>query len=1123
MPAARNTGPRRRLAAGAASLLVGAIVVNGAAAHPDEVAVRRVRLPTAVKPLLVVVADTSAAMDARIATRRAYDPARDYAPAVASSSRCDATRVYWRRGPGPAPACGSGQSVPLRGADARHGLGCEQARAALTGTGLAVVARLAQWEPRPAGGWWREPRSGSDAVLECRADRGLHGGADGDRYAQHGAADPWSATASAEIDWQSAPLGDSYVLYAGNFLNYLQAEPADVDAAAIAVLRNGLGSLASIGDELDLALLRPSHDGGLADYAGEGGYLLLAAGDDRRRLGTIAADIAAAGPAPLGETLAEAAAYLAGAPVIFGDSTHAAPGTPAASVDSARLASDPTHYASPFEHACRPATLALVTAGAPSADEGARLAASRVEPLASSVATCRDDCVTTLLNTLESTDLRPDQPGTQRVAPLVVGAMPAALAMAQAAEQPWLDLADPLAFANLAAYALANDAAVPAPAVYAAMTFVPGASEMHLGWAVTAVAAPELRLRWRGNARRFAVAAPSTGMAAPELMDRNQRPAVDPATGQLADGAEDFWDSGDSRPGPLAGGAASQLPAPAERLVVSNLAPGALLAPANRVERGNPDLARALAAAGVPPSRDDALTDWLRGSDSLDGDRDGNTSESRQDMGSAARGAPVTVSYAADGPRLLFVATGDGILHAIDAASGGERWAFVPRQLLAQSAAFDPFAATPGRMQGIDGELRVQVVDANRDGRITRGDGDQAWLAFGLGHGGRAYLALDITDPDEPRLAWSLGPDDLPLLGLATATPVFARLPVAGAGQNPGRWVVALAGGTDPADDSTHLPAAAAGNALYLVDAASGDVLWTMGGTSLPGVDRVVTSLRHALPAAPRLLDLDGDGRLDHAYVADARGGIWRLDFRPGEQRADLVVVSQFAALEGGDPPRRFDVEPDVALARGADGRRYLAVSLGSGWRARPFGAAGGDRFYSLRDYRLQSLDSAAAEAATPVREDDLEDVTGTAVATTTAQAGWLARLDGDGPGERAVGRSNTFAGVIRVPTWRPLDPSPAEPCGPPRGRSRLRSFNLVSGRPVHRVDETASDDDALESEFGWPMPAAIALPPAPAGCRTAACRSGSYLLRGFEWLPLDFRNDPVRTTWRELDAGVTP
>ena len=229
-----------------ATLFACFLVWAPAHAHPDEAWVARVRLPASASPLLAIVVDTSSDMQRGLRVRPPYESSIDYGASLSADVRCDAGRVYWRRGPGQPPDCASGASVSATSAGQR-GLACQSAQAALAQHGVYVAKRAAQWEARAGGGWWHAPIAGSDTALECSADH--------DAYAANGSAGPWAPDAALQIDWQSAPLGDPYVFYAGNFLNYLAAVAPDREVQAIELMRRGLTALPSLAGELDFAVL----------------------------------------------------------------------------------------------------------------------------------------------------------------------------------------------------------------------------------------------------------------------------------------------------------------------------------------------------------------------------------------------------------------------------------------------------------------------------------------------------------------------------------------------------------------------------------------------------------------------------------------------------------------------------------------------------------------------------------------------------------------------------------------------------------------------------------------------------------------------------------------------------
>lgn len=142
---------------------------------------------------------------------------------------------------------------------------------------------------------------------------------------------------------------------------------------------------------------------------------------------------------------------------------------------------------------------------------------------------------------------------------------------------------------------------------------------------------------------------------------------------------------------------------------------------------------------------------------------------------------------------MIYVGSNSGLLHAIEADSGTERWAFIPPPLLDK---LDGFISTtlPNATNSIycvDGTSVAQDVYINGEWKT--------YLAVTLGAGARGFSVLDITNPIVPKHIFSIerfedingvehtrlwkndgtlintGLDDIyQTLGFTTSTPVFS-------------------------------------------------------------------------------------------------------------------------------------------------------------------------------------------------------------------------------------------------------------------------------------------------------------------------------------------------------------
>lgn len=1040
---------RRHALPAACAGLLGLSATFAAHADADEAWLHRAELPPGLEPALVLLLDTSQAASRTVATA-SYEPSRDYSALVPAAERCDPARVYWRRGPGPAPDCAQQSGLDFGGDRPERAFQCEAARAALAQYGYFVAARAAQW--RGAAGWGSLGEAATGAV-ECRADRGRHGAVAGAWYAADGAASPWSNEAASEVRWDRPPLADPYIFYLGNFLNYLRTAPPGRDVPIAELAQRRLADALSATDGLEAALMR---------FTGaDGGYVAQAVAPALEIAAHIESmtDTPVSTEAPLAELLAEAAAWLGGGTARFGR----IPGA-----DPRAFEAGGGRYRSPYSHACLPVTLAVVTAGDPSGDDLAADAAASLPDFAGITGGCSPDCLAALTRYLQSGDLLGGMPGRQSaplswIAPssragLIGSAVPGGAVSA---------IEDPLAYVNLIARTHQHDAAVPAGPALSAAGLVQATSAGHEPAVIYALTAPRARERWLGNLFRYGLGAPDSPVAPPVAVDRDGEPALDPRTGLPWPGTRSLWSQAPDAD-LLAGGASGQLPVAAARRAFSDLVTSELTDPRNRLAPENPLIDHALVGLGVrdAASPSDAI-EWLLAS---------------RPIGDPGTHAAVVVSYRPDDQDLAFVATQDGLLHAFDAASGVERWAWMPRALLPRLAALWRDEPTTARSHGIDGPLVAHRFEPDGDGRIEADAGEHLWLLFGPGRSGGAYHALDIADPDAPRLLWSHDPRAGDLQ--SSSEPVVARLATGGSGQSAGNWVVLLA----------------AGRTLQMLDAATGQLLWNAAQDG----DLDVPELTAALASAPRLLDLDADGQLDRAYLLDEAGGLWRFDFTPRTSPADLATARRIARLGSGR--QRFQASPDISIAV-IGGRPEIAIAAGSGRVDRPRDATEVDRVYVVFD----------RGAARELTEPDLHDATDPGATMPPGSPGWYFRLDRHGAGEKTVGPSVTFDHVLRFQTYQPLPNRDGEPCGPPRATHRLYARDVRNGQPASNVQRQEEEEEPTELDApGLPVELRFAFP-ASTDARCPGCRARPFGLAGARTFDAGYAGDPVKTSWREL------
>jgi len=238
----------------------------------------------------------------------------------------------------------------------------------------------------------------------------------------------------------------------------------------------------------------------------------------------------------------------------------------------------------------------------------------------------------------------------------------------------------------------------------------------------------------------------------------------------------------------------------------------------------------------------------------------------------------------------------------------------------------------------------------------------------------------------------------------------------------------------------------------------------------------------NSIPAAPRVLDLSGDGLADRLYVGDMGGRLWRFDLVNGNDRADFGEGGVLASLGAADPAatvptdvRRFYASPDVVLTDCA-GATFLAVNLGSGYRGHPLDTDVADAFFSVRDTTVFGVIPTESYPA-PIGAGNLFDITGDPAALVPRDSpGWRLRMVED-PGEKILTAAVTFNDTIFFNSFSPGDSINA--CVGGIGVNRAYAVDTCNGWPVYNLDASTEPGPlGLEDRFRTLSQAGIAAGP---------------------------------------------
>lgn len=219
----------------------------------------------------------------------------------------------------------------------------------------------------------------------------------------------------------------------------------------------------------------------------------------------------------------------------------------------------------------------------------------------------------------------------------------------------------------------------------------------------------------------------------------------------------------------------------------------------------------------------------------------------------------------------VYVAANDGMLHAFDAVTGNERWAYVPR--ITMKKLYIQASTTYGsnHQYTTDGSPEVSDVQINGVWKSV--------LVAGLNGGGRGFYAVDVTDPLAPVALWETCADNAvctdgnyePEMGLSFGNPQMGLWKPSAA--EAAKWVVFLTSGYNNIPGVEGGIGGSGAGWLMIVDIATGQVLSKVstgsGDTATPsGLTRIT-----GITANPVT-----DPLITYVYGGDVLGQMWRFD-----------------------------------------------------------------------------------------------------------------------------------------------------------------------------------------------------------------------------------------------------
>lgn len=347
-----------------------------------------------------------------------------------------------------------------------------------------------------------------------------------------------------------------------------------------------------------------------------------------------------------------------------------------------------------------------------------------------------------------------------------------------------------------------------------------------------------------------------------------------------------------------------------------------------------------------------------------------------------------TGKYTPDKEYTLFGAM-DNALHLINTNSGDEVFSFFPREVLAHKGQYKGITPELSGVVGdnlpsfgVDGPWAVYTSYAKN--AANKIEANKIYAYGGTRLGAKAYYGLNLTNIDKPRQLFTItNTGDFKRLGYSWGKPVITKI----RWQGKPKLVAILSGGYDAEYDktdaqrmdidadgnskATYTDKATMGNAIYVVDAITGEALIVASNTGTntndttannsdnafvtksTGTIAVLNShMKYSIPGGVEVLDRDADELADHIYFADMDGQVFRMDINNGASKPATVVsassttgatnpqvrVQRVADLNGktSSPGPRLYESLTVTIQTSPSGQRFATISVASGDRSNP-------------------------------------------------------------------------------------------------------------------------------------------------------------------------------------------
>ncbi len=269
---------------------------------------------------------------------------------------------------------------------------------------------------------------------------------------------------------------------------------------------------------------------------------------------------------------------------------------------------------------------------------------------------------------------------------------------------------------------------------------------------------------------------------------------------------------------------------------------------------------------------------------------------------------------------MVYAGANDGMLHAFNGDTGEELWAFIPATVIPHLYKLADRSYASNHRFYVDGP--IVIGDFCPYASCTAAQW-KTILVGGLGKGGRAYYALDVTNPASPSLLWEFTDDNL---GYTFGNPVITKVG--------GQWMVIVASGYNndgPGDGKGR---------LFVLNANTG-----------AKVREILTDNTND-PARSGIAKINNwvddtlvDNATEDVYGGDLSGNLWRFNVSTGTA-TKITTIGQ-----GGVGTQPITTKPELAEIRiNGTPTRVVLIGTGKYLGTSDIGSANVQSLYAIKD-----------------------------------------------------------------------------------------------------------------------------------------------------------------------------